>query len=254
MIKGKNQRNFQTRLQRRKPVLRIAIVEDEASCAEQLKEYIERYGRENDRTFEVLRFADGSEILQDYQPRYDIILLDIEMPKVTGMDAAKAIREHDDNVVLMFITNMAQYAIRGYSVGALDFVMKPVSYYTFQLKFGRAIQRVVKRRNEEILLTLPDRIQRVGVRSIYYVEVQDHMLHYHTEQGEYVLRGTLQNAEKQLAPYNFAKCNHWYIVNLMYVEQVRKDKVVVAGHELDISRRARGAFLNALTDYMGGSS
>ena len=212
-------------------MLRIAIVEDEAQCAEQLKEYIQRYGQENGRGFEVLHFSDGSEILQDYQPRYDIILLDIEMPKVTGM-----------------------YAIRGYSVGALDFVMKPVSYYTFQLKFSRAIERVVKRRNEEILLALPDRLQRVGVRSIYYVEVQDHMLHYHTEQGEYVLRGTLQSAEKQLAPYNFAKCNHWYIVNLMHVEQVRKDTVVVAGHELEISRRARGAFLNALTDYMGGSS
>ena len=205
-------------------MLRIAIVEDEAPCAEQLKEYIERYGREKGRTFEVLRFSDGSEILQD------------------------------ENVVLMFITNMAQYAIRGYSVGALDFVMKPVSYYTFQLKFTRAIERVVKRRNEEILLALPDRLQRVGVRSIWYVEVQDHMLHYHTEQGEYVLRGTLQSAEKQLAPYNFAKCNHWYIVNLMHVEQVRKDTVVVAGHELEISRRARSAFLNALTDYMGGSS
>ena len=235
-------------------MLRIAIVEDEAQCAEQLKEYIQRYGQENGRGFEVLHFSDGSEILQDYQPRYDIILLDIEMPKVTGMEAARAIREQDDNVVLMFITNMAQYAIRGYSVGALDFVMKPVSYYTFQLKFARAIERVVKRRNEEILLALPDRLQRVGVRSIYYVEVQDHMLHYHTEQGEYVLRGTLQGAEKQLAPYNFAKCNHWYIVNLMHVEQVRKDTVVVAGHELEISRRARGAFLNALTDYMGGSS
>lgn len=235
-------------------MLRIAIVEDEAQCAEQLKEYIQRYGQENGRGFEVLHFCDGSEILQDYQPRYDIILLDIEMPKVSGMEAARAIRDQDENVVLMFITNMAQYAIRGYSVGALDFVMKPVSYYTFQLKFSRAIERVVKRRNEEILLTLPDRLQRVGVRSIYYVEVQDHMLHYHTEQGEYVLRGTLQSAEKQLAPYNFAKCNHWYIVNLMHVEQVRKDTVVVAGHELEISRRARGAFLNALTDYMGGSS
>ena len=91
---------------------------------------------------------------------------------------------------------MAQYAIKGYSVGALDFVMKPVSYYTFQMKFTRALERAAKRRNEEILLTLPDRIQRIGVQQIHYVEVQDHMLHYHTEQGEYVLRGTLQNARK----------------------------------------------------------
>ena len=176
------------------------------------------------------------------------------MPRVGGMEAAQAIREVDENVVLVFITNMAQYAIKGYSVGALDFVMKPVSYYTFQMKFTRALERAAKRRNEEILLTLPDRIQRIGVQQIHYVEVQDHMLHYHTEQGEYVLRGTLQNAEKQLAPYHFARCNHWYIVNLAHVQQVKRDTVVVAGHELEISRRARTGFLNTLTDYIGGAS
>ena len=233
---------------------RIAIVEDEAPCREELRGYIERYGQEHGQEFSVYPFADGSEILQNYEPRYDVILLDVQMRRMDGMAAAEAIRKVDKDVLLIFITNMAQYAIKGYSVGALDFVMKPVSYYTFQMKFTRALERAAKRRNEEILLTLPDRIQRIGVQQIHYVEVQDHMLHYHTEQGEYVLRGTLQSAEKQLAPYNFAKCNHWYIVNLMHVEQVRKDTVVVAGHELEISRRARGAFLNALTDYMGGSS
>ena len=234
---------------------RIALVDDEAACVEQLRQYIAQYGQEHGEQFEVFAFSDGSEILDRYEPRYDVILLDIELPKVSGMEAAEAIRSQDDNVVLMFITNMAQYAIRGYSVGALDFIMKPVSYYTFQMKFARVLERVVKRRNEDILLTLPDRIQRVGVRDITYVEVQDHMLHYHLRQGEeYVLRGTLQNAEKQLAPYHFAKCNHWYIVNLAHVEQVRRDRVVVAGHELEISRRARTAFLNALTDYMGGAS
>ena len=235
-------------------MIRIAVADDDKECTRQLCQYIDDFARESGQNCDVTVYHDGDELVERYKAQFDIILLDVEMPFLNGMTAAELIRRQDPEVIIIFITNMAQYAIRGYSVGALDFVMKPVSYYTFQLKFGRAIQRVVKRRNEEILLTLPDRIQRVGVRSIYYVEVQDHMLHYHTEQGEYVLRGTLQNAEKQLAPYNFAKCNHWYIVNLMYVEQVRKDKVVVAGHELDISRRARGAFLNALTDYMGGSS
>ena len=232
----------------------FSICETYCTLSEELRGYIERYGQEHGQEFSVYPFADGSEILQNYEPRYDVILLDIEMPRVGGMEAAQAIREVDENVVLVFITNMAQYAIKGYSVGALDFVMKPVSYYTFQMKFTRALERAAKRRNEEILLTLPDRIQRIGVQQIHYVEVQDHMLHYHTEQGEYVLRGTLQNAEKQLAPYHFARCNHWYIVNLAHVQQVKRDTVVVAGHELEISRRARTGFLNALTDYIGGAS
>lgn len=75
------------------------------------------------------------------------------MPGMNGMEAAEKIRQTDENVVLMFITNMIQYAIRGYSVGALDFVMKPVNYYTFSLKLTRAIGRIQKN-GKEILLKL----------------------------------------------------------------------------------------------------
>ncbi len=232
---------------------RIAIVEDEPGCTAQLRGYLMRYAQETDQQFQIVAFSDGSEILKDYEPCYDVILLDIEMPKVTGMEAAEAIRKVDETVVLVFITNMAQYAIRGYSVGALDFVMKPVSYYSFRMRLARALERADKRRSKEILLGLPDRLQRVGVRDIYYVEIQDHMLHYHTAGGIYSLRGTLAAAEKQLAPYHFVRCNHWYIVNLSHVQQVKRDSVVVAGYELEISRRSRVTFLNALTDYMGGS-
>ena len=149
---------------------------------------------------------------------------------------------------------MAQYAIKGYSVGALDFVMKPVSYYTFQMKFTRALERAAKRRNEEILLTLPDRIQRIGVQQIHYVEVQDHMLHYHTEQGEYVLRGTLQNAEKQLAPYHIARCNHCISSTWRMYSRSSAIPWWWPAMSWRSSRRARTGFLNALTDYIGGAS
>lgn len=199
-------------------------------------------------------FRDGAEILNNYQPIYDIILFDIEMPKVNGMDAAEQIRNMDTEVVMMFITNMAQYAIRGYSVGALDFVMKPISYYTFSMRLTRAVKRVQKRGNEQILLNLPDRVKKLGVRQIFYVEVQNRMLHYYTDEGEFVLRGTMQGAEKMLAPYHFVRCNYWYAVNLMHVTEVRKDTVLVAGHELEISRRNKTAFLTALTEYMGGGA
>ena len=106
---------------------RIAIVEDDKSFIEELKKYLEQYSQEEGQEFEISTFYDGEEILENHVSGYDLILLDIEMPKVNGMDAAEKIREADENVVLMFITNMAQYAIRGYSVGALDFVMKPIT-------------------------------------------------------------------------------------------------------------------------------
>ena len=231
----------------------IAIVEDEASFATQLQAYLKQYEEENDVRFKISVFGDGAEILENYQPLYDIILLDIEMPKVNGMKAAEQIRAQDANVTLMFITNMANYAIRGYEVGALDFVMKPINYYTFSMKMTRVLKRTKQKAKQDLLLTLPDGVKKLNVQQIYYVEVQNRMLYYHTDEGVFVMRGTMQSVEQILPQYAFVKCNHWYIVNLKHVSEVRKTTVVVAGHELEVSRRNRTAFLKALTEYVGGS-
>ena len=233
---------------------RIAIVDDDREFVEELKKYINQYGQEEGQEFEISAFCDGAEILENYAPTYDLILLDIEMPKVNGMDAAEKIREMDENVVLMFITNMAQYAIRGYSVGALDFVMKPISYYTFSMKIKRALKRVRKKELAPVLLTLSNGVKKLEVRQIYYLEVQNRMLHYYTDEGEFVVRGSLLSAESILPSDVFAKCNHWYLVNLMHVTEVRKNTASVGPFELEISRRNRSVFLEALTKYMGGNS
>ena len=233
---------------------RIAVVEDDKNFVQELKNYLEQYALEEGQEFEILTFGDGAEILESYTPKYDLILLDIEMPKINGMDAAEKIREMDENVVLMFITNMAQYASRGYSVGALDFVMKPITYYTFSMKIKRALKRVQKKELPSVLLNLSDGVKKLEVRQIYYVEIQNRQLYYHTDEGEFVVRASLQSAEEALPSKVFAKCNHWYLVNLMYVTEVRKNTAMVGPYELEISRRNRAGFLKALTEFMGGNS
>lgn len=155
----------------------VAIVEDEASFSAQLQEFLNQYQKEHDVTFKLSVFSDGAQILEHYQNIYDIILLDIEMPQVNGMQAAQEIRRMDTDVVLMFITNMASYAIHGYEVGALDFVMKPVNYYTFAMKLTRAIKRVRRKEQKQILLTLSDGVKKFGIQQIYYVEVQLSLIH-----------------------------------------------------------------------------
>lgn len=232
----------------------IAIVEDELEFRQQLQEYLQQYEQENDVSFQISMFEDGADILENYENKYDIMLLDIEMPKVNGMDAAEKIREQDEDVVLMFITNMAQYAIHGYSVGALDFVMKPITYYAFSMKMKRALKRAQKKEQKPLVLNLTDGIKTLEIKQIYYVEVQNRMLHYYTSEGEIVVRGTLQSAETILKPYPFAKCNHWYIVNLMHVKEVNKNIAKVGPYQVEISRRNKAAFLKALTEYMGGVS
>ena len=120
-------------------MVRIAIVEDDDACRAQLEAYVRRYGGETGGEFQITSFSDGLDIAEDYRPIYDSILLDIEMPRLDGMTAAERIRSFDPGVILIFITNMAQYAIKGYEVDALDFVLKPVGYFSLfpQAENGR---------------------------------------------------------------------------------------------------------------------
>ena len=117
---------------------RIAVVDDQPDMRQQLCSMIDQYSRENNCMLEVTAFSDGAQIITNYCKGFDIIFLDIEMPELGGMDAAERIRTVDPDVVLVFVTNMAQYAIRGYEVDALDFVLKPVNYYQFSTKLARA--------------------------------------------------------------------------------------------------------------------
>ena len=117
---------------------RIAIVEDDQGYRDTLFIYIKQYEQERDTAFEATPFEKADDFLAVYNGDYDIILMDIEMPGTNGMDAAEQIRKRDAQVVIMFITNMAHYAIKGYEVGALDFVLKPIQYLNFANRTAEA--------------------------------------------------------------------------------------------------------------------
>ena len=122
-------------------MLRIATVEDDANDLEALRTHLSRYEKENGLKFQVTEFRDGEDIVTDYSADYDLILMDIEMAFLNGMKAAE-IRELDKDVIIIFITNMPQYAIQGYKVNALDYMLKPISYFSFSESMGRALHRV----------------------------------------------------------------------------------------------------------------
>ena len=205
---------------------RIAIVEDEAAVREQLAGYVQRYTRQYGTQFEVTMFTDGVEILEDYRPVYDIIFLDVEMQHLDGMETVRRIRELDSDVLLIFITNMAQYAIKGYAVGALDYVLKPVP--------------------------VDGGMRRLDAATIYYIEGEGHRVHFYTEDGDFSAPGALKVLEEKLAGRLFARRNSGYLVNLAQVSGVQQNTVQVGPHELQISRPKRRAFLAALADYIGG--
>lgn len=233
-------------------MLRIAIVEDDLGDRRHLQEMIDRFSETCGECCIATVFGSGAEFLQEYQPNYDLVLMDVEMPGLDGLETARELRMLDRSVILIFITNMAQYAIRGYEVDALDYVLKPVSYYSFEMKMKKVRRILAERQGSSVVLSSKGELRRIPVRSILYVEVRDHSLYYYTGEGKFSATGSMKKLEQELGPQGFARCNNCYLVNLMHVRKVSQEQVVAGETELKISRPRRKAFMQALSAYYGG--
>lgn len=231
-------------------MIQIAIVEDDKNYASSLKKYILRYEEEHNVKFSIQWFEDGEDIAEEYKGHFDIILMDIEMQFMDGMSAAKKIRQVDEEVIIMFITNSPHYAMQGYAVDALDYVLKPINYFAFSERLSRAISKMKKHEETYITLSYRGGVQKIRVSDLYYVEVQDHDLIYHTKDGNLVIRGTMREAEESLKEESFFRCNKAFLVNLFYVDGFTDGDAIVAGERLLVSRARKKDFLDALNNYM----
>lgn len=231
-------------------MIRIAIVEDENIYAEKLETLLHRYEEENKEAFDIIRYKDGDEIVESYKSQFDIILMDVDMKFMDGISAAKEIRKTDKEVVIIFITNMAQYAINGYEVDALDFFIKPVSYFAFSERLKRTIERMKKRVHKVIAMPLKGGgVVRLDLADVYYLESHGHNILVHTGTGIYEAVGTMKEAEKELKDMNFYRGNRFYIINLAHVDGVQDGCAIVKDEELQLSRSRSNDFMDALTTY-----
>lgn len=233
--------------------MRIAIVEDSAQELERLTAFTQQYFDAQGSTCQIVQFSDGDELLEDYRADWDLIFLDIQMARLDGMKAAEMIRVLDKDVIIVFITNMAHYAIKGYRVRALDFLLKPVNYRMLEQVLTQAEHLLTERKRKFITLPTQKGMMRLNVSEIDYVEVENHVLSVITAQGTFNLRGTISSIEETLVPYGFFRCNNCYLVNLAHVSRVEPGMAVVGSHELAVSRPRQKKFMEALTRYIGGS-
>lgn len=232
--------------------MKVAVLDDLPADAGRIVDYLKRYQEEKDMPIQISVFHSSVEFLERFDGSYDVIFLDIEMPRSDGLEVAHEIRSKDSSVGLIFITNMAQYAIRGYEVNAIDFMVKPVSYYNFLEKLEKAIRFVQSRGSRDFVLSNEDGISRISSNDILYVEKSKDYLIYHTTCGQFRQRGTAKALKEQLHALPFAECTSGCLVNLSRVSRVGKESVFLREVKLPLSRRMKKSFTQRYIDYIGG--
>lgn len=233
-------------------MIRVAIVEDDSSERERLRVCLRWLEESEGMRFHVTEFSSGTAFIGSYEPGYDLIFMDIEMPGMDGMETARALRKMDASVLLIFVTNMAQYAIAGYEVEALDFILKPVNRYSFAIKMKRAVARIPKRIEEYVTVKCEGELRQVPIASVRWLDIDGHYVVYHTTEGDFEEYGTLKEAYGKLNRSFFVFANRSCLVNLYHVSAVNKNSVTVGDSQLDISRPQKKSFLAAMSDFMGG--
>lgn len=234
-------------------MINVAVVEDSDRDAQLLTDYINRACEEAGEACAVTRFATPVDFLEGYRGNYEIVFMDIELPDMDGMETAKRLRETDANVIIIFVTNMAQFAVGGYAVDAMDFMVKPVSYDNLRLKIARALKRLDSRKNEKLVINGKNGAKIVLISQIKYIEVMNHKLVIYLTAGTVTSSGSLSKLEEKLTGFAFSRCNNCYLVNLNYVTGVEDFTVFVGNQELAISRSRKKPFLKDVADYLGGS-
>lgn len=231
----------------------IAIVEDEDDAATRLRGYIDKYSEDCGQNFRVDRFRDATSFLAEYRSVYSVVFMDIQMPGKDGMSAAMELRKLDKTVSVIFITNLVQYAQKGYEVDAVAYLLKPVKYCDFALKFRKALDVYAMNEERDITITVSNGICRVSTDKLMYVEIVRHKLIYHLVDETFEVTGVLQKAEDELKGYGFLRCNQCYLVNPRFIRSVNGLTVRVGNDELAISRPRKNTFMTELANWYGAN-
>lgn len=232
--------------------MRIAAADDEARQRENIQDYLSQFAAETGIKIQLSLFPSGDALLSGYCCIYDIVILDIGMPGTNGMDTARKIRELDPDVLIVFVTNLPQYALSGYEVNAVDYILKPVSYADFKKKFRRVVEIANRRQKRRVILESSEGIRQVPLSDICFVESIGHYLLFHIGAGIYKVRENMKECESNLQLYGFCRIHKSYLVNLAHIDEIRTDSLILHGQVLPVGRSYKDDLVRAFFQYIQG--
>ncbi len=205
----------------------LAIVEDNMNDSARLNELIQKISKELNVSFAVKIFSCAESFLFECEHNnlYDILLLDIEMGELSGIDLAKQIRRYDRRAEIIFITSHFELIAEGYEVDARHFLLKPVKAEKLKDVLVRALSHL-SREPSSVLIKAEGEMIKLATDKIIYVESFRHYLSVHTEDGEYRIKENLYTFAEQLGD-SFFKTHRSYLVALKRIVRISRTEVTL---------------------------
>lgn len=217
-------------------MIRIAICEDENDQQELLEGYINQAFKSLSLQYKLDIFSSGEELLENYSKDFDIVLLDIQLGEINGMDTSRKIRLLDNKVEIIFITSLIEYALEGYEVRAYRYLLKPIKYENLKDNIINCIKEV-EIKNKYIIVKEHGNQIKLDINEITYIEVQKENITIHTLIKTYKIKGTMSNFEKDIDCSRFFRCHKSFLVNLAHVKSIKQYVAILeTSEEVPVSR------------------
>jgi len=232
---------------------KIMICDDEPAMCQQLRELLNRFSEECHFEFLIQEYHSGKELLEHLTFDTDIVFLDIKMEPLSGMDTARIIRSKNQDICLIFITTMTQYAMEGYQVHAFGFLKKPVRYSQFRLQMLDTMRMLQKNKKETFSFKNGSETYNLNLNSIQYFEIYGHDVRIFLTDQTLNYYGTLSELEDALRGKGFYRCHKSYLVNLGHISKITSSEISLKlGTRIPLSKYRRKDLLEQFASYMGG--
>ena len=203
--------------------MKILICEDEKMFSSQIARYASEWAKQKGVFAEMFAYESAEKFMYDWREGedLDIIFMDIKMGAIDGMELAKIIRRTNADVPIVFVTNMEGYALEGYSVAAMDFIVKPAKKEAVFSCLDRSNQN--ERVKKHFLFEGVEKTFRIAHEDIIYIEKFAHMAEIVTAKGKYEFRRTMAKLLEELDDDLFAQCHKSYIINIRHLDSLSKN-------------------------------
>jgi DNA-binding LytR/AlgR family response regulator len=231
-------------------MIRVAIVEDNLQEQRVLRFLLEKYGASHQYEFCFSVFTSAEDMLQHFRTHlYDIVFLDIVLPGMNGIETAAGIRQKDSDVILICVTAENGFAVEGYRVELLDYLLKPVDEMQIELTMNRAMKLYHRSKGVNIEIRTAEGPVYVNTSEITYIEIFNHTLLFHLGSKQITSWGSLNQTEEKLSGSDFVRINSGMLVNLKYVTAFVGDSVTVGYSVLPLSRSKKKHFMDRMNRY-----